>query len=154
MQTENRMQTFVYLKDPCEGAASGLLVPVQRQASDEDDDAEEGDERREHEAEVPALVVLHPHDEDEPHEPAQRDAEGVPVEEADLATELLRVVAVELVAAQRRRAHAHGALADRDHVQAQGQQAQVPAAHRRALVGAVGDVARWRVQRRQVSLAC
>ena len=144
----------MYLKDSCEGAPSGLLVAVERQAGDEDEHAEERDERGQHEAEVPALAVLHPHHEDQAHESAQRDAEGVPVEEAGLAAELPGVVAVELVAAQRRRADTHGALADRDHVQAQRQQAQVPAAHRRALARVVHDVARWRVQRRKVSLAC
>lgn len=135
----------MYLKDTCEGAPSGLLVPVEWQAGEEHDGAEERHERRQHEAEVPALAVLHPHHEDQPNESTQRDTEGEPVEEADLASELMRVVAVELVAAQRCRTHAHGALADRDHVQAQGEQPQVPAAHRRALVGVVDDVARWRV---------
>lgn len=144
----------MHLKDSGEWAPRGLLVPVEWQAGEEGDGAEERHERGEHEAEVPSLVVLHPHHEDEAHEASQRDAEGVPVEEAHLAAELLRVAAVELVAAQRRRAHAHRALAERDHVQAQREKAQVPAAHRRALLGVVGDVARRRVQRREVRLAC
>ncbi|WVZ89185.1 hypothetical protein U9M48_035618 [Paspalum notatum var. saurae] len=144
----------IYLKDSCEGAPRGLLVPVEWQAGDEDDGAKERNKGREHEADAPSLVVLQPHHEDQPHEAAERDAEGEPVEEADLAPELLWVVAVELVAAQRRRAHPYCALADGDHVQAQGEQAQVTAAHRRALVRVVDDIARWRVQRREVRLAC
>ena len=144
----------LYLKDSCEWAPCGVLVPVERQAGEEDDGAEERHKRRERQAEVPALVVLHPHHQHEPQEAAQGDAEGVPVEEAHLAAELLWVAVVELVAAERRRAHAHRALSERDHVQAQGQKAQVPAAHRRALAGVAGDVARRRVQRREVCLAC
>ena len=102
--TNMNMNISVYLKDSCERAPRGFLVAVERQAADDDDRAGEHHERSEREAEAPALVLLHPHQEYEPHEPSERDAEGEPVEEAHLAAQLRRVVAVELVAAQRRRA--------------------------------------------------
>ena len=154
--------TLSYLEDSGERAAGGNAVAVEGEAGEDDGHGDERHERGERESEVPPFVVLHPHHEHEPHEPPQRDAEGEPVEEARLPPGLRRrrrrrvvaadLAAVELVATQRRPAHPQRALAERDHVQAQPEQAQVPPAHRRALAG--GGVARRRVQRGEERLAC
>jgi len=97
----------MYLKYSCEGAPHGLLVPVEWQAKTDDDHADEHHESSKREAESPSLVVLHPHQEDETHEPSQRDGEGEPVEVADLGVHFRRVLAVELIAAERCRTCAH-----------------------------------------------
>jgi len=107
---------YTYLKDSGDGAAGRLLVPVERQADGDAERAGEHHESSEREAEVPSDVVLHPHQEDDPNHRSQRYADLEPVEEADLAGKLRRGVLVELVAAQRRRARAQRALAERDQI--------------------------------------
>lgn len=114
-----------YLQNPCDWATSWQLVPVQREAGNPYEHPQEHSQGTDEEAEVPAFLVLHPHDAEEPHEATRGDGEGVPVEEARLLPLLDGIRRVELLPAESREARPSRPVADGDQVEAQEEQAQV-----------------------------
>ena len=114
-----------YLQYPCDGTTTWQLVPVEREAGNPYQHPQHHKQGTDNEAKVPAFTVLHPHDEDEPHEATRRDGESVPVEEARLLPLLYGIGRVELLPAQSREARPSRAIADGDQVEAQQEQAQV-----------------------------
>lgn len=119
------MINTTYLQYSCDRATSWQLVPVEREAGNPYQHPQDHKQGTDDKAEVPAFTVLHPHDEDEPHEATRRDGEGVPVEEARLLPLLYGIGRVELLPAQSREARPSRAIADGDQVEAQQEQAQV-----------------------------